>query len=128
MSAHDDEIRELSALFERADRALERADMNALAKLFADDWVQYDPKGQARTKAEVFSSLQRGAVRYPSIRSTSRDVRIFGDMAVVHGSETDEVESEGHRTTEKYLYLDVLQKRQGTWQIVSSLLAKPDES
>jgi hypothetical protein len=49
-------------------------------------------------------------------------------MAVVHGSETDEVESNGRRTTEKYLYLDVLQKRGGKWQIVSSLLAKPDES
>src|SRR5262249_15162500 len=97
-------------------------------QLFADDWVQYDPKGQSRTKGEVFANLGRGTVRYPTIRSTSRDVRIFGNMAVVHGSETDEVESEGIRTTEKYLYLDVLQRRDGKWQIVSSLLAKPDES
>ena len=128
MSVQDDEVREITALFEAGDRALERADVNALAKLFADEWVQYDPKGQSRTKAEVFANLQRGSVRYPSIRSTGRDVRIFGDMAVVHGSETDEVESDRHRTTEKYLYLDVLQKRGGQWQIVSSLLAKPDES
>jgi uncharacterized protein (TIGR02246 family) len=122
---NQNEERELVALFESADRALERADLHALAKLFADDWVQYDPKGRSRTKAEVFANLERGTVRYPSIRSTSRDVRIFGDMAVVHGSETDEVESEGHRTTERYLYLDVLQKREGQWRIVSSLLAKP---
>jgi len=123
-----DEARELITLFETADRALERADLDALAKLFADDWIQYDPKGQARTKAEVFANLRTGTVRYPSIQSTARDIRIFGEMAVVHGSETDEVESNGRRTTEKYLYLDVLQKRGGKWQIVSSLLAKPDES
>ena len=116
--------REIQALFEAADRALMANDLAALSQVFADDYMQYDPTGRPFTKQEIFAHLQTGTVRYPKITSTGRRIRVFGDMAAVHGSETDEVERDGIRTTEKYLYLDVLQKRSGQWQIVSSLLAK----
>ena len=120
-----DEERAIAALFDAADRALMTNDVAALMKTFADDYVQYDPAGRPHTKQQIFANLQTGAVRYPSIVSTGRTIRLFGDMAAVHGSETDEVDRQGHRTTEKYLYCDVLQKRNGRWQIVSALLAKP---
>lgn len=123
-SAQDEE-RAIQNLFEAADRALMTNNIAALSQVFADDYVQYDPSGRPFTRQEIFANFQTGAVRYPAIISTGRTIRLFGDMAVVHGSETDEVDRQGHRTTEKYLYCDVLQKRQGRWQIVSSLLAKP---
>lgn len=123
-SPQDDE-HEITALFDAADRALITNDLAVLAKTFAEDYVQYDPTGRPFTKAQIMANLQSGAVRYPSLISTGRRIRLFGDMAAVHGSETDEVHRQGQLTTEKYLYLDVLQKRQGRWQIVSSLLAKP---
>lgn len=126
MSVQDDE-REIAALFDAADRALMINDVAALSHIFADDYVQYDPSGRPFTKQEIFANFHTGTVRYPSIISTGRRIRLFGEMAVVHGSETDEVDRQGQRTTEKYLYCDVLQKRTGRWQIVSSLLAKPAE-
>ena len=127
MSTEDDE-RAITALFEAGDRALMDADFPVLARVFGDEYVQYDPAGHPFTKQEVLEGLRGGVVRYPSIQSTGREIRLFGEMAVVHGSETDVVERAGVRTTEKYLYLDVLQKREGRWQIVSSLLAKPTET
>src|SRR5215469_174222 len=123
-SSPDDELA-IAALFDAADRALMANDVAALSQVFADDYVQYEPSGRPFTKREIFANFQTGDVRYPSIIATGRRIRLFGDMAAVHGSETDEVDRQGQRTTEKYLYLDVLQKRQGRWQIVSSLLAKP---
>jgi uncharacterized protein (TIGR02246 family) len=124
MQTPDDE-REITAMFEAADRALMNADLDALSAIFGDEYVQYDPSGRPNTKQEIFASLRTGAVRYPSIVSTGRTVRVFGEMAAVHGSETDEVEQSGRRTSVTYLYLDVLLKRDRRWQIVSSLLAKP---
>jgi uncharacterized protein (TIGR02246 family) len=120
-----DDERAILSLFEAADRALMTNDLAALSQVFADDYVQYDPNGRPFTKQEIFANLRTGTVRYPKIVSTGRRIRLFGEMAAVHGSETDEVERNGTRTTERYLYLDVLQKRSGQWQIVSSLLAKP---
>jgi len=117
--------RQILALFEAGDRALMAADISALSEILANDYVQYCAAGQPFTKQEILDHLRCGAVRYPSIVSTGRRIRLFGDMAVVQGSEDDEVVTGGKRFTVRYLYLDVLQKRNGEWKIVASQLAKP---
>jgi uncharacterized protein (TIGR02246 family) len=118
---------QILALLEAGDRALASADVSVLSQIFADDYVQYNAAGQPSTKQEILDKFRSGAIRYPSIISTGRRIRIFGDMAVVHGSENDEVVSGGKRFRVRYLYLDVLQKRNGEWKLVASQLAKPCE-
>jgi uncharacterized protein (TIGR02246 family) len=123
MAEKDDE-RQILALHEGGDKALMSADVDALARIFAEEYVQYNESGQAFTKQDVLNSFRTGAIRYPSIVSTSRTIRVFGDMAVVNGSESDEVEVGGRRTSVRYVYLDVLLKRDGEWKLVASQLAK----
>jgi hypothetical protein len=48
-------------------------------------------------------------------------------MAIVHGVEDDEVEAGGKRYPIRYLYMDVVCRRAGRWQIVGSQLVKPAE-
>jgi uncharacterized protein (TIGR02246 family) len=117
--------RQILALHEAGDRALMSADLAVLAQIFADDYVQYDESGQAFAKEDVLERFRTGAIRYPSIVSTGRKIRVFGNMAVVHGSESDEVEAEGKRFVVRYVYLDVLEKRDGEWKLVASQLARP---
>jgi uncharacterized protein (TIGR02246 family) len=126
MSMEEDE-RQILALFEAGDKALMNADLDALSRIFADDYVQYGESGQPRTKDEILADMRSGAVRYPSIVSTGRRVRVFGETAVVHGSELDEVEIAGRRFGVRYIYLDVLVRRNGEWKIVASQLARPSE-
>ena len=76
-----DDEQQIHALFEAGDRALMSADVESLARIFADDYVQYDPAGRAFTKQEVLENLRRGTVRYPVINSTGRRIRLFGDFA-----------------------------------------------
>ena len=118
--------KQIHALFDAGDRALMTADLNALGQIFADDYVQYDPTGRPFTKQQVLESLRTNSVRYPSIMSTGRSIRLFGDFAIVHGSEDDIVEADGRRFPARYLYMDVVTKRNGRWQIVGSLLAKAE--
>jgi len=126
MPEHEDE-NAIHALFEAGDRALMAADLGALAEIFADDYLQYDPAGRAHTKRDVLESLRSGDVRYPVIRSTGRRIRLFGDWAIVHGSEEDKVEIGGRRLPARYLYMDVVCRRDGRWWIVGSQLVKPAE-
>lgn len=116
---------QILALHEAGDRALMRGDLAVLARIFADDYVQYNEAGKPFTKQDVLNNFQTGAIRYPSIVSTGRKIRVFGDTAVVHGSESDEVEAGGKRFSVRYMYLDVLQKRSGEWKLVASQLARP---
>jgi ketosteroid isomerase-like protein len=110
-------------LFEDGDRALMSADMDALSRIFADDYVQYDESGSAFTKHDVLENLKSGKIRYISMISTGRQIRLFGDFAIVHGSEDDEVEQAGTRFSVRYVYTDVVIKRDDRWQIVGSQLA-----
>jgi len=126
MALVDDE-QEITALFEAGDQALMSADIDELSRIFAEDYVQYDAADRAFSKREVLEDLRTSAIRYPSIASTGRRIRLFGEMAIVHGSESDEVEANGRRFSVRYLYMDVVCKRGGRWQIVGSQLVRPSE-
>jgi uncharacterized protein (TIGR02246 family) len=112
-------------LFEDGDRALIAADIAALSHIFADNYVQYDESGKPFAKQDVLNNLQSGAVRYISMKSTGRRIRLLrDDVAIVSGSEDDEVEQGGRRFPVRYVYMDVVVKHDGKWQIVGSQLAK----
>ena len=113
-------------LFEDGDSALIAADLAELSRIFADDYVQYDETGKPSTRQEVLDKLKSGAIRYISMTSTGRRIRLLSrNVAIVHGSEDDEVERSGKRFPVRYIYMDAVVKRNGKWQIVASQLARP---
>jgi len=112
-------------LFEDGDSALIAADLAELSRIFAEDYVQRDECGRAFTKRDVIENLTSGRIRYISMTSTGRKIRrIRDDVAIVNGSEEDEVEQDGRRLTVRYVYADVVLRRDGKWQIVASQLAR----
>ena len=121
---HADE-QQILKLFEDGDRALIAADFTELSRIFADDYVQYDEAGKSFTKQDVLNNLDTGAIHYISMVSTGRRIRLLSeDVAIVHGSETDEVELGGRCFPVRYIYMDAVVKRRGKWQIVASQLSK----
>jgi uncharacterized protein (TIGR02246 family) len=124
-ASHSADEHQIEDLYEAGDRALMSADVETLSQILADDYIQYNPAGEPSTRQQILENFRTGAIRYPSIVSTGRTIRLFGEMAVVHGSEDDIVETRGQRSQVRYLYLDVLMKRDGKWKLVASQLAKP---
>jgi ketosteroid isomerase-like protein len=115
-------------LFEDGDRALIAADLAELSRIYADDYIQYDALGESHTKQDVINNLKTGAIRYLSMTSTGRHIRLLSEeVAIVHGSEEDDVEQNGQRFPVRYVYMDVVVKRNGKWQIVGSQLAKTND-
>jgi ketosteroid isomerase-like protein len=85
-------------LFEDGDRAIIAADVAELSRIYADDYIQYDESGQPITKQDVINHLTSSAIRYISMTSTGRRIRLLSkDVAIVHGSEDDEVQQGGKR-------------------------------
>jgi uncharacterized protein (TIGR02246 family) len=120
-----DDNQQIVKLFEDGDRALIAADVAELQRIYADDYAQYDESGRVSTKQDLIRKLTSGALRLLSMTSTGRRVRLLrDDVAVVHGSEDDEIERDGKRFAARYVYMDVVVKREGRWQIVASQLAK----
>lgn len=112
-------------LFDDGDRALMSAEVRELERIYAEDYVQYDESGVASTRQDLIRNLTSGKIRFISMTSTGRRVRqIREDVAIVHGSEDDDVERDGERFPVRYMYMDVVMKRDGKWQIVGSQLAR----
>jgi len=125
MATHDEE-QQILKLFEDGDHALIAADLAELSRIFADDYIQHDESGKSFTKQDVINNLKAGSIRYVSMISTGRRIRLLSeDVAIVHGSEEDEVEQGGRHFPVRYVYMDLVVKRNGRWQIVASQLAKP---
>jgi uncharacterized protein (TIGR02246 family) len=120
---HDEQ--QIVKLFEDGDRALIAADAVEMLRIYADDYVQVDESGRFSTRQDVIDKLTSATIRFVSMKSTGRFVRLLrDDVAIVHGSEEDEVEQDSRRSSVRYIYLDVVMKREGRWQIVASQLAK----
>ncbi len=116
---------EIIQLFEDGDRALAGADVREIKRIYADDYLQADESGVLSSRADLIQNLTAGKIRFLAMKSTGRRVRVFGEFAVVHGSEADEIERDGKRVSIRYVYMDVVVRRSGAWQIVASQLAKP---
>jgi uncharacterized protein (TIGR02246 family) len=119
---------EIVKLFEDGDRAIIAADVPELSRIFTDDYIQYDESGKPSSKKDVIDILKSGGTRYLSMVSTGRKIRLLrDDVAVVHGSENDEVKQEGKQFPVQYVYMDVVVKRDGRWRIAASQLARISE-
>jgi uncharacterized protein (TIGR02246 family) len=125
MQLQGNDEQQILKLFEDGDRALIAADVTELARIFADDYIQYDETGDSLTKQDVINNLKTGTIRYLAMTSTGRRIRLLSnELAIVHGSEEDDVEQGGRRFPVRYIYMDVVVKRIGQWRIVGSQLAK----
>jgi ketosteroid isomerase-like protein len=101
-------------------------DTAALDKIIADDWVGQGPAG-TQTKAQGLADLKSEDQKFASITLGNMKVRVFGDTAVVTGSDDEKSSYKSKDTSGHYLWSDVFVKREGRWQAVASqgtLIAK----
>jgi len=85
-----------------------------------DEYILTDPLGNVRRKEETLAALATNEVRLDSTKSDDVHVRINGDTAVVTGRSTFKGRYKGWSMAGKYQYTDVLVKRNGSWQAISS--------
>ena len=63
--------------------ALRRGDPMPLERIYADDYTLVTGTGQLRTKAEQLAELKSGQLRYAQIEAVERQVRMYGDVAIL---------------------------------------------
>ena len=101
-----------------------KKDLATLDKIIADDWVSIDFQGRTVTKAETIANLKAGSPATQAAGIGEMKVRVFGDSAIVTGSDTEKSTLKGKDVIDKYLWTDVFVKRAGRWQAVASQSTK----
>ena len=105
-------------------RALLAKDYNAVDKIMADDWTGVDFRGVTITKAESIEELKAGESENQLVELGEMSVKVFGDTAIVIGSDTEKSTYQGKDSSGRYAWIDVFVNRDGRWQAVASQSTK----
>ena len=101
--------------------------VDALRDILADDWVGLGWDGEMSDKAKALSDLKSPGNSLNNIEMGPMKVRIFGNTAVVTGSNTEKSMEHGKDSSGRYIWTDVFVKQKGTWRAVASQSAKVGE-
>lgn len=93
-------------------------DAAAFEKIVADDWIAITPDGRSQTKAERAAEIKNGHIDSASLGNMK--VRVFGDTAVVTGTDDEVATEDGKKSANHYVWTDVFVKRGGKWLAVAS--------
>jgi ketosteroid isomerase-like protein len=97
-------------------------DVAAFEKIVADDWIAISPDGKTQTKAERAAEIKNGHIDAATLGEMK--VRVFGDTAVVTGTDDETITVDGKKSTDHYAWTDVFVKRNGSWTAVASQTAQ----
>lgn len=113
----DDEATDIRDLENRLNEAIVKGDVATFERLFADDFTHTSQDGTFRTRAEWLKGRVQGKSNYISYDVDGRQVRIYGETAVVTGlAKPSWRESDGSLASGKFRVLRVWVKRAGRWQ------------
>ena len=100
--------------------ALLDSDAAMLAKIWSDDYTFTNSRGMFLSKDDRLKNVETGATELKSIKETGREVRFYGDVAVVTGEVTLEARFSGLGGSGDYRYINVWVKRGGRWQLAAN--------
>jgi len=100
--------------------AMVAADTGKLNQIFSDDWVSVGSSGKVVTKESVLSGFKSGTDRLEAYELGPIDVQVFGAVAVAHGGVTEKRNRNGQKTDGQFVWMDLLEKRDGKWRVVQS--------
>jgi ketosteroid isomerase-like protein len=104
--------------------AMVAVDLETLGRIFADDWTSIGASGAVVTREKVLQNFKSGVDRLEAFELGPMDVQVKGNVAVVHGSVTEKRTRAGKDIGGEYVWMDLLEKRNGTWVVIRSAGAK----
>src|SRR5215218_4508300 len=96
------------------------ADVMALDRIYADDFIGIGPSGRVRTKAQVISDFTSGDLKFQSITTDDVRVRVYGNTAVETGRSTMNGQDKGKTVPRDNRFTRVWVKQQGRWRLVAN--------
>lgn len=99
-------------------------DATKLGDILAERWVGVGPDGKTMDKATALASLKAPGSSLTDIQMGPMTVRVFGNAAVVIGSDTAKSMTNGKDSSGKYVFTDMFIKRDGKWRVISSQSTK----
>jgi len=96
------------------------ADVTALDRIYAADFIGVGPSGIVRSKPQVILDFTSGDLKFQSITTDDVQVRVYGDTAVETGFSTMIGQDKGKTVPRDTRFTRVWVKQQGHWRLVAN--------
>jgi ketosteroid isomerase-like protein len=104
--------------------AMVRLDVNRLNQIYADDFATVTISGKVITKADLVKDFESFHDKLESFENGAIDVQVFGNVAVANGSVSEKRIRDGKNVSGEFVWMDLLEKRDGRWQVLRSAGSK----
>jgi ketosteroid isomerase-like protein len=111
--------KELTTRESEFSETLLRGDWKALERIEGDDLIFTNADGSVTHKSDDVANLRLGNFKFESIKMDDVSVQDFGDVAVVTGQLTEQVQYKTTDLSGRYRFTDVWVRRDGRWQLVA---------
>jgi ketosteroid isomerase-like protein len=111
--------KEILGLEDRRFAAMIARDFAALEKMVHDELLYTHSSGVTDTKASWLDSMKSGKVRYKSAATSERQVKFFGDTALVRGKAAIEAEIGGQPRSLRLLFLNAWVRTPQGWKFAA---------
>jgi len=101
------------------DQALVTGDVEALDRIYSDDFTYTSPDGVLRSKAEQLAFVRAGKLGLASGRSDDVRVRVYGDFALITGRFNGAIRRAGATVAFRERYTTAWVKHTGRWVLVA---------
>jgi len=110
---------EILGLEDKRFAAMIARDFQALEKVVHDELLYTHSSGLTDTKASWLDSMKSGKVKYKSASCSERQVRFFGEVALVRGKAAIEAEIGGQPRSLKLLFLNAWARTPQGWKFAA---------
>ena len=111
--------KEILELEDKRFAAMVARDFGALEKMVHDELLYTHSSGVTDTKASWLESMKSGKTRYKSASCSDRQVRFFGEVALVRGKAAIEAEINGQPRSLKLFFLNAWTRTPQGWKFAA---------
>ena len=111
--------KEILALEDKRFAAMVARDFAALEKVTHDDLLYTHSSGVTDSKASWLESMKSGKVKYKSASCSERQVKFFGEVALIRGRAAIEVDIGGQPKSLRLLFLNAWTRTPQGWKFAA---------
>lgn len=111
--------KEVLKVEEERDQALQHRDVATLDRIYADELVFVNTRGQLFTKAQRIADIGAGKVEYFAYKQGDYSFKIYGSTVIMTGRTSSIVKFQGRVNQIPRQFTNVYIKANGSWRLVA---------
>ncbi len=107
--------------------AVLKADLHAMGRYTAPEWVFTAPDGAVQTRDQNWEMWKKGVIKVSALKLDEVKVTVYGNTAVAFVLDTETTTLDGKDVSGQYRSTDVFVKRDGKWMVIATHSSKVEK-